>query len=227
MKSSLFLLMYLVVASAEISAESPASSWKKIGNRDGTTIFVKELPDSPLLAFKGQRLFKYPAEQLLWLIQEKAEWPHWLELFDKGHVMERKGYLHRRVYQLFGSPSFLISSRDVVVEVKAFRLPKDPSIYIESYSVKDERAPEAPGERSTLFYSRWVLTPQESGGALVSLEALTDPGGWIPNFIVNFVQEDYAANMFAKMQKRLKKIPKKTVALPPIEKDGFCFVCSY
>ena len=68
--------------------------------------------------------------------------------------------------------------------------------------------------RNPLLLVLMKLTPKESGIVEMSLESITEPGGWIPNFVVNLFLLDTPYSLFRKIQEMmpLKEYQNRTIS---------------
>lgn len=221
--------------SKEIPKEGLALNWEEaasVEHDDGTKTLVlaSSIEGTSLLAFKGTRFFKYSPEQLLWLIMDMKQRENWIELYDQMNLVgsQPNPPFHLRLHQKLLSPFALLTPRDFVIEVKAFRLKgSDPrKIYIAAKSIEDPQAPLLKDYvRMNITFSLWKIQPgllktedgKEIQGSFVSLEVLTDPMGSIPNFVVNFIQKKYPINLFNRMIAHLSTLNPLASELPPIE----------
>lgn len=195
--------------------EAAPSGWKKVTTEDGVTVYEKKA--DKLVAFRGEGKIKTAAGKLLFVIEDSKHWEDWIENFDKGRVLERKSPFHKVFYQSFDSP-FPASDRDLVYEAKTRRDAVAGKILVEMRSVNHPKAPKTVGIRVNLKYTRYEITPLPDGNLHVVLETLSDPGGSLPGFLVNWAQRDYPVKLFQGLRKQVRKSFVREVPLPPLPK---------
>ncbi|SVC09037.1 uncharacterized protein METZ01_LOCUS261891 [marine metagenome] len=186
--------------------------WKKVDTEDGVTVYEKEVGE--MVAFRGEGKIKAATGKLLYVIGDSAHWNEWIENFDKGQVLERKSPFHKVFYQAFDSP-FPASDRDIVYEAKTRRDPASGKILVEMRSVQHPKAPKTVGVRVNLKYTRYEITPLADGNLHVVLETLSDPGGSLPGFLVNWAQREYPVKLFQGLRKQVRKGHAKLAPVPP------------
>lgn len=186
--------------------------WTKVDTEDGVTVYEKKAGD--FLAFRGEGQIVAPIGKLLHVIEDPIHWDKWIENLNKGRVLEKKGPFHKVFYQSFDSP-FPAADRDIVYEAKTRREGATGKVFVEMKSVQHPKAPKTVGVRVKLKYTRYEITPLPGGKLHVVLETLSDPGGSLPNFLVNWAQRDYPVKLFQGLRKQVKKPYAKLAPLPP------------
>ena len=203
-----FLLLALSTTQA-----APAG-WKKVDTEDGVTVYEKDVGE--MVAFRGEGQVTAPIGKLLYVIEDSAHWKEWIENFDKGHLIEKKADFHKIFYQAFDSP-FPASDRDIVYEARTRRDATTGKVYVDMRSVLHPKAPKTVGVRVNLKYTRYEITPLKEGRLHVVLETLSNPGGSLPDFLVNWAQRDYPVKLFQGLRKQVKKNHAKLAPVPPAE----------
>src|SRR5690349_8969755 len=59
-------------------AEKASLPWEKIREQDGITVFRREVPGSPVLAFKGEGVVPAPIEKVATIIFDTTRAPEWV-----------------------------------------------------------------------------------------------------------------------------------------------------
>ncbi len=186
-----------------VSGIALANSWQKIDDDNGVQVYSKELPNSPLVAFRGETVMNAPVEKLLWVLADNTHRTAWVDRLEKSVVLESNGPYDYTVYQHFSLP-FPISDRDYVYRGRAKR-GKGGSVVLEMQSVEHPQAPPTVGVRAHLIRSRYELIPLQDGKTRVIVEVHTDPKGSIPNWLVNLIQESWPMKTLLAMQQEVGK----------------------
>ncbi|MBG28947.1 MAG: hypothetical protein CMI31_02940 [Opitutae bacterium] len=210
MKVAKIILPWLLFGFANL--QSAPVGWNKVDTKDGVTVYEKKTGD--FLAFRGEGQIIAPIGKLLYVIEDPIHWHKWIENLDKGRVLEKKGPFHKVFYQSFDSP-FPAADRDIVYEAKTRREADTGKVFVEMKSVQHPKAPKTVGVRVHLKYTRYEITPLSGGKLHVVLETLSDPGGSLPNFLVNWAQQDYPVKLFQGLRMQVKKPYAKLAPLPP------------
>jgi hypothetical protein len=204
------------VACLLVTSEAAAAGWEKIDDSDGVKVYRKEVPGSPLVAFKGETVISAPIEKLLWVLADNDHRTEWVDRLEKSIVLERNGEYEYVVYQHFDLP-FPISDRDYVFRGRAERS-KSGAVILHLHSVRHPKAPATAGVRAELIRSKYVLEPDfgGKGKTKITVEIHTDPKGLIPNWLVNMIQKSWPMKTLVSMRKQVTKPYVKRLELPKV-----------
>jgi hypothetical protein len=198
-----------------VSGRAAAGAWEKIDDEDGIKVFRKEVPDSPLVAFRGEGMIAAPLEKLLWVLADNAHRTDWVDRLKKSVILSTTGDYDYVLYQHFSLP-FPISDRDYVYRGRATR-DKHGVVTLDLSSVTHPKAPPTVGVRANLIGSRYVLTPKGPDKTYVVVEVHTDPKGAIPTWLVNLIQKSWPMKTLKGLRAQVKKPFVKRLELPPDE----------
>jgi hypothetical protein len=210
MKAFAVLLLSLSLVSGALWAAP--QEWKKVREKDGVTVYVKEV--GQLVAVRGEGQIEASMGKLLHVIEDSAHWKEWIDNFENGGLLEMKTPFHKVFYQSFDSP-FPVKDRYLVYESKTRRDAKNGRMYLEMRSVDHEKAPKRKGIRADLKYTRYEITPLPDGRLRVVFETLSDSKGALPKFLVNQVQRKYPVKLFQGLRRQVRKPHAKNAPLPP------------
>ena len=191
---------------------APAWAWEQIDEGDGVRVFKKDVPNSDLVAFRGEALLDSPIEKLLWVLGDNDHRTEWVDRLERSVLLERIGAYEYVVYQQFDLP-FPISDRDYVYRGKAVGGPGG-RVVLHMHSVKHEKAPETVGVRAHLIGSKYELIPKSGEQTIVIVEIHTDPKGLIPSWLVNTIQKGWPRKTLVALGKQAKKPFVRSATLP-------------
>lgn len=209
-------LLGLGAASAALgwAADLEAASWEKIGQDQGIEVFKKDLPGTPLHAFRGRGIVEAPLGKLVWVMSDNQHRTEWVDRLEKSVTLEQEDPYSSIVYQVFGTPP-LVRKRDFVYRARARSRP-DGSALLEMASVEHDKAPPTVGVRGEIRESSYLFVPQGPSATLVDVMILTDPKGALPTWVVNLVQKSWPMNTLTGLRKQVKKSFVGTKPLPPV-----------
>jgi hypothetical protein len=207
--------LFAALALLFVASPAAAGAWEKIDEEDGIKVFRKEVPGSPLVAFRGEAMVSAPIEKLLWVLADNAHRTDWVDRLKKSVVLQTNGSYEYIVYQHFGLP-FPISDRDYVYRGRATR-DKNGVVTLDIASVTHPKAPATVGVRANLIGSRYVLTPKGPEKTYVVVEIHTDPKGAIPTWLVNLIQKSWPMKTMQGLRSQVAKSFVKRLELPPDE----------
>jgi hypothetical protein len=81
-------------------------------------------------------------------------------------------------------------------------------------SIEHPLAPETVGVRATLLYTSYKIEPLPENRMKVVFENLSDPGGRLPNFLVDWASKSYPISLIQGLQKEMMESAQKKASLP-------------
>ncbi|MBN1612424.1 MAG: hypothetical protein JW940_37685 [Polyangiaceae bacterium] len=191
------------VAVLMLARPASAGGWEKIDEDDGIRVFRKEVPGSPLVAFRGEGMVHSPIEKILWVIADDVHRAEWTDRLEKSRVLEQRSQSESVIYQHYSMP-FPVSDRDYVYYGRATRN-RAGGVTIDLRSVTHPKAPPTVGVRAKLMFGRYVLLPKGPSATYVVVEMHTDPMGSIPSWLVNLVQKSWPMNTIQGLRSQVNK----------------------
>ena len=175
-------------------------AWEKIRTEKGVTVYRADVQGR--VAFRGIGEMTGSPEDLVVIIENPKGWKNWIENFKSGKLIEEINPEHKVFYQAIKSP-FPVSDRDVVFESKIIRDSPD-KIRVEMKSVTHPKAPKSIGVRMNIIFTRYIIETMKEGTMKVTFETLSEPGGALPDFLVNWASESYPITLFEGLRRALK-----------------------
>ena len=184
--------------------------WKKVKEKDGVIVYEKEIGDRT--AFRGVAILEGTPEKLVGILHNTERWRYWIDDLDEGRELERISPFHAVYYQAIDT-LFPASNRDLVFESVITR-EADSSILIKMRSIEHPLAPETVGVRATLLYTSYKIEPLPENRMKVVFDNLSDPGGRLPNFLVDWASKSYPISLIQGLQKEMMESAQKKASLP-------------
>ncbi len=189
-----------------------AFAWEKFDEENGITAYRKNVPGSPIVAFKGDADVNASVERILWVLTNNKYKTEWVNRLKTSYELERKTPHHAVIYQVFKLP-FPISNRDYVYEGKVIR--KGEQILVDLKSTTHRKAPKTEGVRAHLKRCVYTLTPKGENKTHISVEVHTDPKGWLPTWLVNRIQKSWPIRTLSGVRKMVNHPRAKDFPAPP------------
>jgi len=184
--------------------------WEKVKEKDGVIVYEKEIGDRT--AFRGVAIMEGTPEKLVGILHNTERWRYWIEDLDEGRELDRISPFHAVYYQAIDT-LFPASNRDLVFESIITR-EADSSIHVKMRSIEHPLAPETVGVRATLLYTSYKIEPLPENRMKVVFENLSDPGGRLPNFLVDWASKSYPISLIQGLKKEMMESLQKKVSLP-------------
>ena len=178
--------------------------WEKVKYEKGVTVYKATVENR--VAFRGIGEINGNPDDLISIIEDPSGWKNWIENLKSGKLIEEINPNHKVFYQAISSP-FPVSDRDVVYESKIFRDAPN-KILIEMKSITHLKAPKSIGVRMNIIFTRYIIETMKEGTMKVTFETLSEPGGALPDFLVNWASENYPITLFEGLRRELTKIIK-------------------
>lgn len=192
MKKTLALLSLLLLLGFGARALASAD-WEEISNEDGIVCWSRDVPDSPIVAFKGEGVVDAPIAKVARVLQDTSRKKEWIARTLEVREVRRVSDLEYVEYIRSEAPG-PIKDRDFVYNAKVELDREKKTLIVRIKSVKEPLAPENEdvAVRGELLDSCYVLTSIEDGKKTrVSVEIQADPKGMIPKWVVNLVQKSW------------------------------------
>ncbi len=159
-----------------------ASEWRLATERDGVRIFSRKVPGTAVHELRGEATIGLPAARIFALICDLDAYPGVMPRTTESRLLRRD--VDAAWYYMVIDPPW-IARRDFCVRAERSHLP-DGSL-VASWTLDGEGCPAPrPGYvRLPRNEGKWVLTPLGDASTALSYQALTDPGGTIPKWLVN------------------------------------------
>ena len=197
-----FFLLCLILGMGELLGKN--YKWEIVKYEKGVTVYKATVENR--VAFRGIGEMHGSPNDLISIIEDPSGWKNWIENLKSGKLIEEINPNHKVFYQAISSP-FPVSDRDVVYESKIFKdAPNE--IRIKMKSITHLKAPKSIGVRMNIIFTRYIIETMKEGTMRVTFETLSEPGGTLPDFLVNWASENYPITLFEGLRRELTKIRK-------------------
>ena len=150
------------------AAPQPVESpWEKIRESDGIVIHRREVPGSPLIAFKGEGLIEQPILRVATVLLDASRSHEWADRVVEAREL---GVLsdHEVVHYSHVATTFITKDRDFVTRITLDVVP-GKLIRLRLRSIDDPRAPKTDFVRGELIDSSFTLTAESDGVTRIGL----------------------------------------------------------
>lgn len=173
--------------------------WHKVQAASGVTISTGEWPGSDFTAFRTETVYKASRRDLLDLITNVNAYREWMTDCDESRLLEKTSEHHLVYYVAMNSP-WPLSDRDWVNSLQMTEDTATGEILVIYRSVAGYMA-EKPGViRIRRHFAVWQLKPIGEGRFSSVWYAHSDPGGWIPGWLVKLTYDSRILQTTLNMQ---------------------------
>lgn len=207
MKARTFVVSLVVAPTllGAFSAFAAPPGWELVATDGDVKVFNRDVTDSSLLAFRGEGSVEASIGRVMNVVMTPERFPEWTDLLiDVAPILVDPP--HRIMVWEHYANTWPVSDRDFVYDGRATLHPETRTVTIHYKSV--ERA-DVPTQdccvRGEIVDALFHFTARPDGSTFIECEALIDPKGWLPAFLVNMVQEDWAINTINGLRRQVKE----------------------
>src|SRR5262249_48623686 len=152
-------------------------AWEKIDDDDGITVYRREAPGSPIIAFKGEGIIDASILRVASVIVDTTRATECDDSLVEARTLQHVSETEYIEYDHVGTP-FVMKDRDFVIDCKLELEPPLKKVTLKFHSVTDPLAPTTSYVRGELMSSGFALTALEHGTKTqIVAEVHCDPKG--------------------------------------------------
>ncbi|MFH4548665.1 START domain-containing protein [Vibrio alginolyticus] len=199
----LHLRMGALTLATLISAGTDASAnenWQFESDKNGITIYSREHSDG-LVEIRARMFTPTSYGAFLTLLEDSDNIPNWIDNASHSWVLNQISATENIVYTQFKAP-WPAKNRDMVTYSKYWV--DELGFTIEIKSAPDSYIAEQNGYvRIRSVDATWELQKLTNDTTLVEYKAFADPGGLLPNWLINKLSKESAWATFSNLRKEL------------------------
>jgi hypothetical protein len=181
------------------------ADWVQLSKNDSLAVFSRSQPGSAIKELRAVGSIDAPNWVVKNVIDGVEDYPSFMPYTTTTKIIERS--LHQVVSYLRLDPPF-VGARDVTVSVSSHAAKhEDGSVsYQFHWEPVNSRGPTpTPGViRISLDQGSWDLDPTDGGKkTIATYTILTDGGGGLPAFVINFANRQGVENLFSAIRKQI------------------------
>lgn len=181
-------------------------SWEKVIEVDGVKVHKKDIPDSDVVAFRGETIYDAPIARVANVLIDTSRKLEWVSKCVEAKDIRQNGPFERVEYNKTASGFFAVKDRDFVFHAKAELNREKQQMIIRMKSVSDPLAPETGSVRGELKQSTYTLTSLDGGRKThLVVEIQADPKGSVPKWLVNLFQRSWPRKTLEGIREQLQK----------------------
>ena len=209
---SLFIFPFSILLAFQFlqGQGTDSDGWEFVREREEVKVYRKEVGDRT--AFRGIGIIEGTPEKLVGIIHNPKRWKFWIDDLDEGKLLEKKSDFHFVFLQEIDA-MWPVKNREIVFESIVSRV--GPSqILLEMKSVNHPKAPANSNVRAKVSFTRYKIDPLEGNRMQVTFENLSDPGGRIPNFMVDWASKSFPVSIIEGLRKEMLNPAQEKALLP-------------
>ncbi len=215
-KLYLSLMVLIILFTFQVSLLSQKGGWKLKKEKDGIEIYTKDGIANNLKEIKINTLLKASLSSITAALSDINAYPEWVYKCIDSKPLYMVGGQELYFYTETNLP-WPLQNRDLVLHNITFQDPVTKTVFSSSVTAEGIE-PEKEGiVRVPYLVSKWVFTPLKNGTVHLSYYLNSDPGGSIPDWLVNMAIEQGPFQTMKKFRELVKKEKYKNVQLPYIQ----------
>ena len=206
-------VVWLCVWSSTLMAETMEPSWEKIREEQGIVVYLQKIEGSDVVRVKTQVVIEAGIEAIQAFIEDISKRKTWVPFLSEARVLKEYSPTERLEYTLFEAP-WPASDRDFVYRRKLTYMDEN-KIVMEMRVEESELMPEQDGiVRAEMIESRYTLGAICNNKTKAELIFYADPKGWLPNWIINKIQQALPYRMLRNLKAQVEKANRISSSAP-------------
>ncbi len=179
-------LNYVCLAAALLLGLDVAAqpAWELKKETEGIRVYLRDNPDSPIKELLIETEMEASLSSVAALLNDADHYYLWVYKTSRSELVQKLSP-HRIVYHSVSDFPWPLSDRDLYVLSEMRQDPQTHALFSTSRLWPDAPPPDDDYVRIPYFYSQWTFTPLPEGRLHVRYFLRSDPGGYLPAWLVN------------------------------------------
>jgi hypothetical protein len=183
-------------------AENP---WELVSNKHGIVVDRRPVDGTKLKEFRGRGVIDAPLASILAVFNDVDHAVEWMDSCRASSVVEDRGDRLKIVYNRTRA-SWPVWDRDAVLRNDVYFDEAEGRVRIEFATVDHPNAPPVKGVvRMPYLRGHWHLWPETPFRTRVEYQVHANPGGALPEWLVNYVSKELPRKTIVGLAAQLKK----------------------
>ena len=184
-----------------IALNSQAQSWETAKNKNGIQISTKKVAGQSLKAFKGVITINASTDEIVKVLKDLEAYPSWMPDCNESKLLKKESDNAYYQYVVQDAP-WPVSDRDCITYCEV-STKSSGEVLFKIKAVPDFLPKKDGMVRVPKVDSYWKLTPKD-GQTVVEYYAQSDPGGSLPDWLVNSAVVDVPFGTLEELRKRVE-----------------------
>jgi len=209
-------LLLLILLTFPVFSKAQKGDWKLKKEKDGIEIYTKNCTANNLKEIKIITILEASLSSITAALSDIDAYPEWVYKCIGSKSLYAVGGQETYFYTETNLP-WPFQNRDLVLHNITFQDPETKTVFSSSVTAEGIE-PEKDGiVRVPYLVSKWVFTPLKDGTVHLNYYLNSDPGGSIPDWLVNMAIDQGPFQTMKKFKELVKKEKYKNVQLPYIQ----------
>ena len=201
-----FVLIFILIIENRVFAENVPKEipWEIVSDEKGFITKRRKSPNSNIFAFRGETLADVPIGQVLTVFMDRSLRKDWVHMFGEQKDLEVKNDLDKVYWIRFATP-MIMSDRDYVLQLKG---DIDNASHVMTAKITSVTHPSKGVDTCCVrahAFGTFYRFEARGSKTFIEVEVQTDPKGWIPKWLVNFIQKSWPKKTLTRLIELAKK----------------------
>jgi hypothetical protein len=163
---------------------SQTGEWKLQKDENGIKIYTRHAEGFAIDELKTESIVKAPVAAVVGVIVDADRYHDWIYACSESHVLQKISDSEQYQYQVNDIP-YPLSDRDIVIHLRVWKDSLLNTIRTSSIGEPTYIPPKPGLVRVPVFLAEYEIVPLEGGKVKIIYQLKFDPGGSIPDWVVN------------------------------------------
>jgi hypothetical protein len=198
-------LPLVMSALGALPVHAAEGAWEQVSNKNGILVDRRAVEGSHLKEFRGRAVVDVPLPSLLAVFHDIEHATEWMDQCRASNLVEDRGDLVKIVYNRTRA-RWPVSDRDAVLRNDVYFDGSEGRVRIEFSTVQRSDTPPVKGVvRMPYLHGHWYLWPDAARGTRVEYQVFANPGGALPDWIVNYVSKELPRKTIVALQQQARR----------------------
>jgi hypothetical protein len=213
---SISLWLVVMCCTGLWAGESNKAKWTLAKDKRGIKVFTRKVKGIDFKEFKGVMTVKTSLTSLVALLRDAKSMHTWMANCTRVQVLEQISDQETYTYTL-SKAAWPVMDRDAILHNVIFQDKRTLVVAIKQTGKPDHIAHKKNIVRIKRIESVWQFTPKQDGFVEVVYQALSDPSGTLPPWLVNSAVVSQPYGTLLKLRNVIKKKPYQEATLAYIK----------
>jgi hypothetical protein len=199
----------LILPLSASESELRTVKWKEISNNGVITVYTPTAYNhkSGLVPIRFKTILNFDISRVLSVLADNSRKLEWVPRMTQARVLEKKSEADIVIYYKYNFP-WPLADRDLIIRNLGAYDPVTKLVSVDMSSIehlKDPALKEKDATRGRMIDGYSIITPLADNKTSVEMAILSDFGGSIPKWIINFIQKKWPYRFMGNLKKQLNQ----------------------
>lgn len=198
------LILFIFTSNHSFSQSKKKEEWRLRKNENGIRVYTRRPEGAAVDELRVISVMHASLSSIVAVMMDVNHYSDWIYACAQSTILQQTSTTEQYQYQVIDVPT-PFTDRDAVIHFKVWQDPKTKIVYTKSEAAPAFIAEKKEMVRVQLFNASYQLIPQGNGDVKVIYSLRTDPGGYVPDWLVNWTIVTGPYQSTLKMQDMVKK----------------------